>query len=306
MYNELIDLFSRLIWVIFILFILWIIYLYYNSIDQRLENDPSYISEIDSSDICLITNDIDNHKKTLNELEERSKLNKDRTNKSNKNGGLKDPKQSRINKNVTNTINTGDKPAISIDNVCNVINNTNLGDKQINTNYIPPVGQKIIPDDQDIIEIELPPINKPIYNKNGDLPKSHVRPTVKSFRNKKMDGNGKETPGEIICRQVLEKFYQQPFPRARPDFLKNPETGYNLELDGYNENLGIAFEYNGIQHYTYPNRYNKNETEFIQQLRRDQFKKEVCDKMGIYLIIIPYHVAHNQIENYIFERLPSN
>ena len=111
--------------------------------------------------------------------------------------------------------------------------------------------------------------------------------------------------GETICRQVMEQIYQRPFPSCRPNFLRNPETGHNLELDGYNKHLNIAFEYNGAQHYKFPNRYHRTHRDFIQQLRRDRYKVETCRALGIYLIIIPYHVPYYKIRQHITERLPT-
>ena len=46
--------------------------------------------------------------------------------------------------------------------------------------------------------------------------------------------NKSESKGEIECRRYLETIFQVPFPKARPDFLKNPVTGNNLELDCFN------------------------------------------------------------------------
>jgi len=113
----------------------------------------------------------------------------------------------------------------------------------------------------------------------------------------------KESNGERITRRVFEKLFNKPFVRVRPDFLKNPETGRNLELDGYNEELKIAFEYNGIQHYCFPNRFNKTKKEFEQQLRRDKFKMQKCNEHGIYLITIPYSIAHENILHYVWKQL---
>lgn len=125
-----------------------------------------------------------------------------------------------------------------------------------------------------------------------------------------MGGNKKrnksESIGERICRQSLEKIYGKEFPNKRPDFLKNPETGYNLELDGYNEELQIGFEYNGIQHYIFPNWIHKSNEEFLNQVRRDIYKLEACDRAGIYIITIPYEIPHNMIYDYIVYYLPEN
>jgi len=112
-----------------------------------------------------------------------------------------------------------------------------------------------------------------------------------------------EKKGEQITRRVFEHLFAKPFVRVRPDFLKNPETGRNLELDGYNEELKIAFEYNGIQHYHYPSHYAKNEEEFKKQLRRDQFKLDTCNRLGIYLVIVPYSVKHENILYDVWHKL---
>ncbi len=112
--------------------------------------------------------------------------------------------------------------------------------------------------------------------------------------------------GEQMCRQVVEEIYNKPFPCVRPNFLKNPETKRNLELDCYNEGLKIAVERNGIQHYVWPNFTGQSKEEFIKQLRRDKFKIEICDRNGIYLITVPYTVEIKDIEKYIRYYLPEN
>jgi len=112
--------------------------------------------------------------------------------------------------------------------------------------------------------------------------------------------------GERLCKETMEKFYGVPFENVRPDWLKNPETGRSLELDCYNEGLKLAVEYNGEQHYKWPNFTNQSEQEFINQMRRDDLKVKLCDKNGIYLIVVPYNVPHNNISSYILSKLPEN
>ena len=87
-----------------------------------------------------------------------------------------------------------------------------------------------------------------------------------------------DTKNDRVCRESLQNYYRRPFPRTRLDFLKN------LELDGFNPDLMIGFEYNRIQHYHYPNWIHKNQTEFEQQVRRDKFKLDACDASGVYPI----------------------
>jgi len=112
--------------------------------------------------------------------------------------------------------------------------------------------------------------------------------------------SAKKSKGELLCKKAIEEIYGVPFYCVRPDFLKNPETGRNLELDLYNDDLKIAVEYNGIGHYVYPNPFHKTKEDFLNQVRRDQFKIETCDQNGIYLISVPYNVPNNyeQIKAY--------
>ena len=115
-----------------------------------------------------------------------------------------------------------------------------------------------------------------------------------------------ESKGERKCREVMERLYGRSFPKVRPQFLRNPETGYLLELDCYCEELQLAVEYNGIQHYVWPNFTNQSYENFIKQRRRDQLKVDLCDLNGVYLITVPYNVPHDQIEDYIIYYLPEN
>lgn len=112
--------------------------------------------------------------------------------------------------------------------------------------------------------------------------------------------------GEEEVRRVLEDHYQVKFDNCRPNFLKNPETGSNLELDCYNKELKIAAEYQGVQHYRFPNPFHKTKKEFIDQLYRDKIKVKLCEENNVYLIRVPYTVPFNKIKDYVMERIPEN
>ena len=109
-----------------------------------------------------------------------------------------------------------------------------------------------------------------------------------------------------ICCKTLEEIYKKSFTSSRPSWLKNPETGGVLEIDCYNDELKIGVEYNGIQHYRYPNVFHKTYDDFIKQVRRDQYKHKKCDENGVYLITVPYNVPENKIRDYILHYLPEN
>ena len=120
--------------------------------------------------------------------------------------------------------------------------------------------------------------------------------------------NNKISKGERLCKEVIEEIYGKPFYCIRPDFLKNPETKRNLELDLYNDELKIAVERNGAQHVKWPNYTGMSHEQFINQVRRDIFKVETCDANGIYLITVPHTVPNDKhkIKEYIIDRLPEN
>lgn len=110
---------------------------------------------------------------------------------------------------------------------------------------------------------------------------------------------------EEQCRMIFEGLFPgHKFIKVRPKWLKNPLTGKLLELDGYNEKLKLAFEYNGYQHYIYPNKYHKTRDEFIAQKQRDIIKIELCDKQGVFLMTIPYDVPLHHLRSFIERHIP--
>jgi hypothetical protein len=110
---------------------------------------------------------------------------------------------------------------------------------------------------------------------------------------------------ETQCRSIISEITSHDFPKARPKWLINPLTGKPLELDGYNQNLKIAFEYNGIQHYKFVPRFHKSPDDLILQRMRDIFKQVACKRYGIALIIIPYHIHATKLRPYISQKLKS-
>jgi Iridoviridae Uvr/REP helicase len=113
----------------------------------------------------------------------------------------------------------------------------------------------------------------------------------------------KDSKGEIECRKFLETIFQKPFTKARPDFLKNPVTGNNLELDCYNRELKLAIEYNGQQHYKFSAHFHKNVEASTNQKYRDELKRRMCLENGINLIEVPYTIKLNDIGAFLHLRL---
>ena len=103
---------------------------------------------------------------------------------------------------------------------------------------------------------------------------------------------------ENRSRLVFENIFQVPFKSIRPNFLRYT-TGKNLELDGYNQKLGIAFEYQGIQHRQFTPLFHKTILDFKKQLERDEWKQNKCKEKGIKLLRIPDTIKFDDLEEYI-------
>lgn len=115
----------------------------------------------------------------------------------------------------------------------------------------------------------------------------------------------RESKGEVECRRVLQYLFKKPFDKARPDFLRNPVTGgnFNLELDCFDTDLRIAVEYNGVQHYKFVPYFHKNKEAFLNQKYRDDMKRRICRENNILLIEVPYTLKLEDIKGYIEKEL---
>lgn len=108
--------------------------------------------------------------------------------------------------------------------------------------------------------------------------------------------SNKKFKTENRVRLIFETFFNEKFPSVRLDWLKNPLTGKNLELDGYCDKLKIAFEHDGQHHFNIVS-YSKKLTQdtLNKQIQNDILKKEKCVTHGVILInipILPYNLRY--------------
>lgn len=88
---------------------------------------------------------------------------------------------------------------------------------------------------------------------------------------------------EPICQQAMEHLFQCKF-NKRKDILTPSVTGREryLELDGYCEELNIAFEYQG-----HPSHWKTTHINYEKVSEKDKQKRIFCNKLGIILLQIP-------------------
>lgn len=92
--------------------------------------------------------------------------------------------------------------------------------------------------------------------------------------------------GEALMREYLTLLVESDEYEddASPGFLINPFTGEEMQLDRYYP-PGVAYEFNGPQHYGPTARY-PSEEEALKQQVRDFLKERICARRGIRLVIV--------------------
>lgn len=97
-----------------------------------------------------------------------------------------------------------------------------------------------------------------------------------------------ESRSERITRAHFEQLFKKKFPKVRPIWLRKSNAKTSLELDGYCEELKLAFEHQGEHHYRSVN-YNGSVsgTDVRKQRRNDKLKRKVCEENGVTIVEVP-------------------
>lgn len=106
--------------------------------------------------------------------------------------------------------------------------------------------------------------------------------------------------GEGMARNALELMFNAEFAKCHPAWLRRPGARRGLELDGYNESLKIAFEYQGDHHYELnaaPARYTLSQIGDVNS--KDVIKRWECWQRGISLIVIPWVKHVSNLERFL-------
>lgn len=99
---------------------------------------------------------------------------------------------------------------------------------------------------------------------------------------------------ELVRAALVEAFPERTFDRTRL-----VEWMEGLELDGYNADLCLAYEYQGIQHFVQDAFFHEDEDAFQRQLERDQRKLALCAANGVQLLVVPHHVPYHALRGYV-------
>lgn len=107
---------------------------------------------------------------------------------------------------------------------------------------------------------------------------------------------------ERLCRSIFEQITSYQFPKKRPIWLVNTRSN-QMELDGFCEELKIAFEHHGEYHYLRNEHFQRKNESLERRKLDDKTKSDLCEKNDITLIIIPYNVKTTELKNFIFKNL---
>jgi hypothetical protein len=103
-------------------------------------------------------------------------------------------------------------------------------------------------------------------------------------------GKATVSRGQRWLQHVLAQLLPDHVPevnfRKHPDLI-SPSTGRSMEVDIWFPTLKLAFEYHGGHHYQASHAWHTSE-QLLQQQQRDKEKQEMCERIGITLIIVPH------------------
>lgn len=112
---------------------------------------------------------------------------------------------------------------------------------------------------------------------------------------------------EEITRWFFKKIFKRKFPTT-PLRQILPNYKGNMHFDGFSrisingKTINLAFEYNGRQHYDFPNHFDSTYKKFLKRQERDLKKIELCKQNNIILIIIPHKIEPEARQQYIVKR----
>jgi len=107
---------------------------------------------------------------------------------------------------------------------------------------------------------------------------------------------------ERMCRVMFEEIFHKEFKKSYPSWLIS-ERGFQMHLDGDNEELGLCFEYQGEQHYRFIKFIHKTIERFHTQQKLDIWKQNKCTENGRILIKIGFEIINGKLHKIRFNEM---
>src|SRR5690606_31435176 len=110
---------------------------------------------------------------------------------------------------------------------------------------------------------------------------------IRRLENVLRKGKGYQQVGTVYNEILLFEAIHTDYGRYGVLYQHSPPWLGRQRFDVYIQNLNIAIEYNGIQHYK-PVDFFGGEEGFADNQRRDEQKKELCKQNGCLLLEVKY------------------
>ena len=107
---------------------------------------------------------------------------------------------------------------------------------------------------------------------------------------------------ENLFRKAMGNVTGVEFPTSTPDWLRN-EQGYQLEIDGFNEELMIGFEYQGRQHFEFVEFFHTDTDGLEKRKSNDAIKKRILANRGVTMLYPDYKLSISEYESFIHSNL---
>jgi hypothetical protein len=108
----------------------------------------------------------------------------------------------------------------------------------------------------------------------------------------------KGSKSEEIARTTFEYLFKVRFRKVRPTWLRN-SRGRIMEIDGYNDELKIGFEYQGVQHFRAIGLYQQD---IEQRKADDKLKFELCSEHGVRIFYLTHEDEYSDFPARILDQ----
>jgi len=107
---------------------------------------------------------------------------------------------------------------------------------------------------------------------------------------------------EKYFRFVIEKLFNYSFKTIYPKWLRN-KKGYRLQIDGYNKELKLGFEYQGRQHFIYVEFFHRTKENFEYIKSNDCIKKKILKNRNIFMLYPTYLLKKENYKSYVLSKI---